>query len=129
MLLLYFTLAFAKSLPASAGIHSAFAGISLHSAGIHSAFADIPSHSAGIHSNFAGTPPHSAGITIYQMDSPTTREFHLIPYISINYLIAFIIAYLYNILLGAKPTWHGRNIRVTPKNAITARICWAFFVL
>lgn len=35
------------------------------------------------------------------------REFHLIPYISINYLIAFIIAYLYNILLGAKPTWHG----------------------
>lgn len=99
-----------------------FAGISLHFAGIHSTFADISLH-------FAGIPLHSAGITIYQMDSPIRQVSHLIPYISINYLIAFIIAYLYNMLLGAKPTWHGRNIRVTPKNAITARICWAFFVL
>ena len=82
--------------------------------GCSSSFSGIPARFRGITARFRGKRTDVTEIII--------ENYHY-------YAIAFIEAYLYNISLGAKPTWHGRNIRVTPKNAITARICWAFFVL
>ncbi len=105
-------IAFAELWPSSAEFHPS-------SAEFYPSFAEFHPSFAEFHPSFAEFYPSSAeSLSPAGLSSPWNY-----------YLIAFIEAYLYNISLGAKPMWHGRNIRVTPKNAITARICWAFFVL
>lgn len=98
--------------------------------GIIACFRGITARFRGINASLRGILTFFRGITAHFRGIPTLLpRNHTLPQAWHYYLIAFIEACLYNVFLGAKPTWHGRNIRVTPKNAITARICWAFFVL
>lgn len=107
-----------------------YRGIAFFYRGITARFRGIITHFRGITplSRNHYPPPRNHHL-LSRNHSPLPRNHSPLPWAWNYYLIAFNEACLYNVFLGAKPTWHGRNIRVTPKNAITARICWAFFVL